>query len=302
MSQQEVWLTQVRNAANVTLDVLLANTASNDSIIYAAANTALAVAESAYGEANGAYTAANNALAVAESAYGQANTATTSASGALTVAQEAYAQANQAYANSNTAFNNSGVGAGQYGSSAYIPSITVDARGRITAASNVVYQTFGSTQSGIVPASGGGTTNFLRADGSWAQPTTILVAGSTSNYTRTSGLSNDPDLQLTLSANHVYEVTARLYITCASSLNWTMNFSGTLTEGYFHFLQNNGDEVYGGTFGTNIGSQGGTQMIQLQAIIQVGASGGVIAPQWGVSGSYNATRYGGSTITAVQCV
>ena len=30
--------------------------------------------------------------------------------------------------------------------------------------------TFGAAASGIVPASGGGTTNFLRADGSWAAP------------------------------------------------------------------------------------------------------------------------------------
>ncbi|MCS6944180.1 MAG: hypothetical protein RMK97_01985 [Sutterellaceae bacterium] len=32
-------------------------------------------------------------------------------------------------------------------------------------------QTFSSTQAGVVPASGGGTTNFLRADGTWAAPT-----------------------------------------------------------------------------------------------------------------------------------
>lgn len=31
-------------------------------------------------------------------------------------------------------------------------------------------QQFGAGQSGFVPASGGGTTNFLRADGTWAAP------------------------------------------------------------------------------------------------------------------------------------
>ena len=30
--------------------------------------------------------------------------------------------------------------------------------------------TFTSTLNGLVPASGGGTTNFLRADGTWATP------------------------------------------------------------------------------------------------------------------------------------
>jgi hypothetical protein len=29
---------------------------------------------------------------------------------------------------------------------------------------------FGASLKGLAPASGGGTTNFLRADGAWAQP------------------------------------------------------------------------------------------------------------------------------------
>ena len=31
-------------------------------------------------------------------------------------------------------------------------------------------ETFTDTTEGVVPASGGGTTNFLRADGTWATP------------------------------------------------------------------------------------------------------------------------------------
>ena len=31
-------------------------------------------------------------------------------------------------------------------------------------------ETFTATTEGVVPASGGGTTNFLRADGTWATP------------------------------------------------------------------------------------------------------------------------------------
>lgn len=31
-------------------------------------------------------------------------------------------------------------------------------------------ETFNNTTEGVVPASGGGTTNFLRADGTWATP------------------------------------------------------------------------------------------------------------------------------------
>lgn len=41
--------------------------------------------------------------------------------------------------------------------------------------------TFTSTLKGLVPLSGGGTTNFLRADGTWAAPTATPAAGSVTN-------------------------------------------------------------------------------------------------------------------------
>lgn len=40
----------------------------------------------------------------------------------------------------------------------------------ILSLARIVSNIFSSTLAGLVPASGGGTTNFLRADGSWAQP------------------------------------------------------------------------------------------------------------------------------------
>lgn len=41
--------------------------------------------------------------------------------------------------------------------------------------------TFTSTLKGLAPLSGGGTTNFLRADGTWAAPTATPAAGSVTN-------------------------------------------------------------------------------------------------------------------------
>lgn len=42
--------------------------------------------------------------------------------------------------------------------------------GDLTADRTLSVATFGTGASGVVPASGGGTSNFLRADGSWTAP------------------------------------------------------------------------------------------------------------------------------------
>ena len=49
-------------------------------------------------------------------------------------------------------------------------TLSGDATGSGTTAISVTIPTFTSTTKGEVPASGGGTTNFLRADGTWASP------------------------------------------------------------------------------------------------------------------------------------
>ena len=55
---------------------------------------------------------------------------------------------------------------GTYGASLTIAASPVTSSGIITITPNL----FTSTQAGMVPLSGGGTINFLRADGTWAQP------------------------------------------------------------------------------------------------------------------------------------
>lgn len=59
---------------------------------------------------------------------------------------------------------------GSFGTGIDIPVITVNAKGLVTAVSTSTLPAFTSSTNGLVPASGGGTTNFLRADGSWATP------------------------------------------------------------------------------------------------------------------------------------
>lgn len=63
---------------------------------------------------------------------------------------------------------------------------TVDDAAALTAA----LYTFTTTLNGIVPASGGGTANFLRADGLWAKPgylNTQILTASSGTYTPTAG-------------------------------------------------------------------------------------------------------------------
>jgi len=50
---------------------------------------------------------------------------------------------------------------------------------------------FASTNRGLVPASGGGTTNFMRADGTWAIPPGTAVADNLGNHTMTQNLITD---------------------------------------------------------------------------------------------------------------
>jgi hypothetical protein len=52
---------------------------------------------------------------------------------------------------------------------------------------------FTTSLQGVVPGSGGGTTNFLRADGSWAVPSTSTVASSYRSVTTTDSPTNSDD-------------------------------------------------------------------------------------------------------------
>ena len=47
---------------------------------------------------------------------------------------------------------------------------------------------FGSAQAGCVPSSGGGTLNFLRADGTWAPPTSVVMTVPQGRLTLASGV------------------------------------------------------------------------------------------------------------------
>lgn len=85
--------------------------------------------------------------------------------------------------------------------------IQIDAGASATLAADrtISVLTFGAAQAGVVPLSGGGTTNFLRADGSWAAPTaagigavpTTRLINTTAPLTGGGDLSADRTLAIT---------------------------------------------------------------------------------------------------------
>lgn len=72
--------------------------------------------------------------------------------------------------------------------------------------SRVAFNLFTTTQAGTVPPSGGGTTNFLRADGTWAAPpaqawfaggvVTLAVAPATTTVVTVAGVTSSKRVHL----------------------------------------------------------------------------------------------------------
>src|SRR5882724_9867026 len=95
---------------------------------------------------------------------------------------------------------------------------------------------FSSTLSGVVPSSGGGTTNFLRADGSFAVPpgtgvTSVTIAGTagTIAVSGTCTITTTGTCTLDLVAGRKTLPTISLVTGAAHSGGFSANASGTYT-------------------------------------------------------------------------
>jgi hypothetical protein len=101
-------------------------------VIAAGINVAPAItSNAAYSAA--AYAQANAANVLAQAAFNQANTANITADAAFTRANAANVLAQAAFNQANTDFTNISVTPGSYGNVSAIPTITVDANGRVKA-------------------------------------------------------------------------------------------------------------------------------------------------------------------------
>lgn len=76
---------------------------------------------------------------------------------------------------------------GTWGDGLHVAQITLNAKGLATAAASVAIPVFTSIANGFAPLSGGGTANFLRADGTWAVPPGTATVPTGANPTATAG-------------------------------------------------------------------------------------------------------------------
>lgn len=188
MSQELPFTMQIRNTANVTLDTIISGLIANTSTAYNQANTATTSAAAAAAAAAAAQTTANQGVTIGEAAYAEANAGYSLATTAENNALSANVVAKSAYATANIGVSASGVSPGSYGGALAIPVITFDVRGRATVATTVTPAQFTTTGPGIVPASPGGTTDFLRADGTWAGLFAAAALGVNGYYRFNNGL------------------------------------------------------------------------------------------------------------------
>lgn len=108
---------------------------------------------------------------------------------------------------------------GTYASALTIASSPVTSSGSITITPNI----FGSLAPGVVPSSGGGTANFLRADGTWATPpgTSSFSGGTVVNATTFSS---------TVGVTGATTISSTLAVVGATTFSSTVEFGTAYTE------------------------------------------------------------------------
>jgi hypothetical protein len=162
--------------------------------------------------------------------------------------------------------------------------LSYDAGTRVIASSTGTDATlplFTSTQAGLAPSSGGGTTNFLRADGTWAAPAggggTVVNPGYTTGNLiapptyRDGAVSSTPVVGLpNLASIYIPEATT---FSGLVTRTWS-NYSGTstiqlgiydhnkATNGPNNLVYTSGDLTFTGAINSNYGPAGFSQTLQ----------------------------------------
>ncbi|MBK8506166.1 MAG: hypothetical protein IPL46_30585 [Saprospiraceae bacterium] len=143
---------------------------------------------------------------------------------------------------------------------------------------------FTSSQAGLSPASGGDTTKFLRADGTWKKPqiSSGLSSITTSNFNVTSNttLANIPNLSCNVEAGKTYALEAVLFTSGGSggtkvAISGSATSSSTIYSGYAVILYAG---IQGYARSTSLGGAVVTSSynggdINITGTVQVSASG-----------------------------
>jgi hypothetical protein len=168
--------------------------------------------------------------------------------------------------------------------------------------------TFTSSLKGLAPSSGGGTTNFLRADGTWAAPaggsggvSTLRVATTQTNTTTTP--TTITGLSFSGTSGSVYTFWGIIYASCTSNgvkLGWSLPSGSTIsygivgpgTTGVFNTTYSTSPTTLGTQFGT-----ASTNPLFISGTIEL-TNNGTVALQF-----YNASAGAAtSTIVSKSCV
>jgi hypothetical protein len=175
---------------------------------------------------------------------------------------------------------------------------------------------FSSSLSGAAPASGGGTSNFLRADGTWAAPTVggsvfSTAVRSTDSSLTNSTLGTDSSLSISLAPNTTHVVEGLLYWTntvttagfqfgmqiATSPLVSPLTASVVWTVGDDSIARNTGDIV--NRLNTT------TELIRVRGIVTVGSTGANLSVQCAqavTDGSHATALKAGSYISTRQVI
>lgn len=189
--------------------------------------------------------------------------------------------------------------------------------GDLSANRTLAVSTFGSANSGVVPASGGGTTNFLRADGSWVSaggtfyPNTFWIgAGSKGalvfdGTSTVAGLVPGTNNQYPQNGTATYLMTQDLdctNITVNANVSlitqgWRIFWTGTFTNN--GFVGSPGEKPNGSGAGTSIsagfyggGVAGGAAAVNTSANGSNGGASSNAARIWATVAAGNATGSG----------
>lgn len=171
---------------------------------------------------------------------------------------------------------------GTYAGAITVAASPVTTAGTITITPNV----FTTSTPGVVPGSGGGTSNFMRADGTWAAPTSSAIGSSTQiaynsggTETGSAALTFDGTYTLTLGTTSGATITSPVLAALTSFL--ITSASSTTTTGSIKVV---------GQATTGAGAVGG--YVYVTGGTSSSAAGGSVVVAGGTGGAY-----GGATLT-----